>query len=153
MADQSHKPQIVPSKFAECRSLKDTIAKIGRKKKTAEEIMREAEERKQKMNDPLKERMKKWKWNKGGFQNPSRLDELKLTHWKKDTEKKDRIELFAKFNYRTPVVTYKDNNEYFAAGLDKLPSSSSWTKLETDVLMELCEKYDLRFVIVADRFV
>jgi len=54
---------------------------------------------------------------------------------------------------KTPVVRYKSIHEYRKAGLHKLPSSSSWTKEETDCLMDLCEQFDLRFVIIADRFV
>lgn len=50
-------------------------------------------------------------------------------------------------------MRYKNSSEYYAAGLDKLPSSTSWSKLETDVLMDLCERYDLRFAVVTDRFV
>ena len=28
----------------------------------------------------------------------------------------------------------------------------SWTKEETDQLFDLCERFDLRFVVIADRF-
>ena len=65
----------------------------------------------------------------------------------------DRIDQFARFNVKTPVVRYRSAREYVAAGLHKLPSSSSWTKEETDCLMDLCEQFDLRFVVIADRFV
>ena len=37
--------------------------------------------------------------------------------------------------------------------MSTLPSSSSWSKLETDVLFDLCEQFDLRFAVVADRYV
>jgi hypothetical protein len=48
-------PQIVPSKFADCRSLKDTLAKIGNKelkktKKTPEELASEAQRVMERMN-------------------------------------------------------------------------------------------------------
>ena len=29
---------------------------------------------------------------------------------------------------------------------------SDWDRLETDVLFELCERFDLRFIVIADRF-
>ena len=29
---------------------------------------------------------------------------------------------------------------------------SDWDKLETDVLFELCERFSLRFIVIADRF-
>ena len=80
---------------------------------------------------------------------------MQLCHWKQkeDQPGPDRIEQFAKLNYKTPVVKYVDHVEYLAAGLDKLPSSTSWTKLETDCLIDLCEQFDLRFHVIADRFV
>lgn len=31
-------------------------------------------------------------------------------------------------------------------------SYQTWTKEETDHLFELCERFDLRFIIIADRF-
>ncbi len=37
------------------------------------------------------------------------------------------------------------NNEEF-------PGNTDWTKLETDHLFRLCEKYQLRFIIISDRF-
>ena len=32
------------------------------------------------------------------------------------------------------------------------PITSDWDKLETDVLFELCDRFSLRFIVVADRF-
>jgi hypothetical protein len=32
------------------------------------------------------------------------------------------------------------------------PLKSDWTRLETDVLFDLCERFNLRFIIIADRF-
>lgn len=61
--------------------------------------------------------------------------------------------MFEKFNCRTDVVRYGSVSEYRQAGIDNLPSSSSWTKEETDCLMELCQRYNLRFLVIADRFV
>lgn len=29
---------------------------------------------------------------------------------------------------------------------------SDWSKLETDILFELCERFNLRFIVIADRF-
>jgi hypothetical protein len=64
----------------------------------------------------------------------------------------DRQEIFSKFNCKSEVVRYYNDREYYIAGIDMLPSSSHWTKMETDTLMDLCELYDLRFAIIADRF-
>jgi DNA methyltransferase 1-associated protein 1 len=81
---------------------------------------------------------------------------LSLKHWvggPKDSDQPDeRVTLFDKLNCRTDVITYRVG-EYENAGLDKLPSSSSWSKEETDTLMELCKQFDLRFTVIADRFV
>ena len=30
--------------------------------------------------------------------------------------------------------------------------ASDWTKLETDVLFDLCQRFSLRFIVIADRF-
>ena len=72
-----------------------------------------------------------------------------LSHWNKGIE---RSEIFSKMNTKTEVIYYSSNLEYYKAKLDKLPSSSSWSKEETDCLMYLCKLYDLRFLIIADRF-
>ena len=59
---------------------------------------------------------------------------------------------FSKLNTKTEVIRPLSDEEYKKAGLDNLPSSTSWTKEETECLMNLCEKYDLRFLVVADRY-
>ena len=55
---------------------------------------------------------------------------------------------FARFNRKVEVVSYTDQ-EYkdHIRGL-----STDWTKRETDHLFRLCERYSLRFIIIADRF-
>lgn len=57
----------------------------------------------------------------------------------------DRQDLFQNFNCKSEVIRYLNIYEYHYAGIDSLHSSSSWTKEETDCLMDLCERYDLRF--------
>ncbi|GLU16714.1 hypothetical protein SLE2022_331310 [Rubroshorea leprosula] len=44
------------------------------------------------------------------------------------------------------VIKYTDE-EY-----EKYLTDSMWTKAETDQLFDLCERFDLRFIIIADRF-
>ncbi len=97
----------------------------------------------------MEERLKNSKWQKKSFDHPARVDKLLLNHWNKGM---DRSEIFSKMNTKTEVIYYTSNLEYYKAKLDKLPSSSSWTKEETDCLMYLCKLYDLRFLIIADRF-
>jgi DNA methyltransferase 1-associated protein 1 len=55
---------------------------------------------------------------------------------------------FARFNRKAAVVTYTDDQ------YDKVvaPLKSDWTKLETDVLFDLCQRFNLRFIVIADRF-
>ncbi|KAL2621131.1 hypothetical protein R1flu_001336 [Riccia fluitans] len=54
--------------------------------------------------------------------------------------------LYAKFNKKVEVIRYTDK-EYAAHLVD-----DTWTKEETDALFDLCEQFDLRFIIIADRF-
>lgn len=173
-------PQIVPSAFAGCESIQQVMAKIreGNKalfkkesgtqqpakpgepakfKRTPEEIEAEGEKKNKILNQDPKDRQ--YKWQKRTFRRMARGDGdqgLKLSHWAKESAKRgeadERAALFDKFNCRTEVINYGPG-EYESAGLDKLPSSSSWSKEETDVLMDLCQQFDLRFTVVADRFV
>ncbi|KAH9730887.1 SWR1-complex protein 4 [Citrus sinensis] len=53
---------------------------------------------------------------------------------------------FAKYNKSVDVVKYTDE-EY-----EKYLTDPMWTKEETDQLFELCERFDLRFIVIADRF-
>jgi len=150
------RPQIVPSKFADCRSLKDTMDKIRKwrgKPKSKEQIAEEGNEKKRiLLSEDGAPNAKRFKWSRSAFRCSARGDELPLRHWKRESDRLDRSEHFSKFNCKTPLVKYKNHEEYYSAGLDKLPSSSSWSKIETDCLMELCERFDLRFGVVADRF-
>jgi len=99
-----------------------------------------------------------------------RKDKLILNHWSKVKSRREdkgsdqesaetevdaddsRAKLFAKFNSKTDIIRYTPE-EYERAGIPKLTSSSSWTKEETDCLMDLCERFDLRFNVITDRFV
>ncbi|KAF5931467.1 hypothetical protein HYC85_032340 [Camellia sinensis] len=53
---------------------------------------------------------------------------------------------FAKYNKSVDIVKYTDE-EY-----EKHLTDPMWTKEETDQLFDLCERFDLRFVVIADRF-
>lgn len=97
--------------------------------------------------------MDPWVWHK--FLNPARHDTLTLNHWMKE-EEKDEVYPFARFNRKTEVSSYTDE-EYLKAieeiGLNNTAvGNTDWSKLETDHLFRLCEKYSLRFIIIADRF-
>ncbi|XP_019858517.1 PREDICTED: DNA methyltransferase 1-associated protein 1-like [Amphimedon queenslandica] len=84
-----------------------------------------------------------WKWMP--FTNSAREDELVLYHWRRTTEEgKDYP--FVQFNKKLPIPTYTD--EEYTSVLQE----TGWSKLETDHLFELCRQFDLRFVIIQDRF-
>lgn len=104
-------------------------------------------------------------WEQAAFRNPARKDDLVLKHWVARDDQQDRDDIedgmgdssesaalaprrygFAKFNASSGVYSYT-NDEYTQHLRD-----DDWTKDETDHLMELCAAYDLRFVVIADRW-
>ncbi|KAK4525299.1 hypothetical protein GAYE_SCF09G3207 [Galdieria yellowstonensis] len=94
-----------------------------------------------------KETVTHWKWKT--FSIPSRNDNLQLFHWSKDG-KEEEEDSFSKFNKESKIMKYNDA-EYEL--ISQEPSlDSSWSREETDLLFELCEKYNLRFVVVHDRW-
>ena len=112
------------------------MAKVKKTSKTAEEIKLEGEKKLSQMSQP-----RQWKWKKNVFNQHG------LKHWGSAEN------TFERFNCRTEVIRYSSLAEYKQAGIENLPSSSSWTKEETDCLMELCSRFNLRFLVIADRFV
>ncbi|KAK5212562.1 chaperone ATPase hsp78 [Exophiala xenobiotica] len=118
-------------------------------------------------------------WEERPFQHGARTDGLVLRHWKRsipgsqarpptvtgvegstDVEMTDDSEvapavqelLFEdefpshKWNVKVQIPSYTDEQ------YENLLKSDDWTKQETDYLMELCRDYDLRWVIIADRY-
>ncbi|KAL3131021.1 hypothetical protein ABBQ38_000343 [Trebouxia sp. C0009 RCD-2024] len=88
------------------------------------------------------------------FTNPARKDGLVLQHWVKcfkDTAGKlreaDETYPFAKFNKQLYIFKY-DDDEWD----NVLVKDPAWTREETDYLLQLCELFDLRFLIIADRY-
>jgi len=79
------------------------------------------------------------------FKNPARSDTLALSHWSKEAEKEEAYP-FSKFNKSLPVIQYSDK-EY----KDHL-QHSSWSKGDTDLLFDLCQQFQLKFIIICDRF-
>ncbi|CAG8547091.1 12039_t:CDS:2, partial [Acaulospora colombiana] len=53
---------------------------------------------------------------------------------------------FAEYNKDTEVLEYNEE-EY-----QKFLTDKEWTKEETDYLFSLCRKYDLRFIVIHDRY-
>ncbi|KAH8550498.1 hypothetical protein BGW37DRAFT_66577 [Umbelopsis sp. PMI_123] len=85
-------------------------------------------------------------WEFRQFTNTARTDGLVLRHWVKANDDNDGDYYFAKFNKVINVTDYTDE-EY-----EKYLTDPNWTKEETDYLFALCKKYDLRFVVIVDRY-
>ena len=90
----------------------------------------------------------KWVW--APFTNSARPKEegggnTAFFHWvKADVQYSDYP--YAKFNVKLDPVIFSDD-EY-----EHLLKSDKWTRAETDHLMYICYKYDLRWPVVADRY-
>lgn len=91
---------------------------------------------------------KRWEWTP--FRNPARQDRLVLHHWAparaNPSDEPESEYRFAEFNTTSGVYSYS-NDEYIQHLRD-----DDWTKEETDYLIELCHAYDLRFVVIHDRY-
>lgn len=87
-----------------------------------------------------------WQWLP--FTNSARKDNLQLYHWVRVVNGVPPTGdySFAKYNKSVDVVKYTDE-EY-----EKYLTDPMWTKEETNQLFELCERFDLRFIVIADRF-
>ncbi|BGP52924.1 hypothetical protein JCM8202_004005 [Rhodotorula sphaerocarpa] len=110
-------------------------------------------------------------WSRIGFTNPARdagasastqqpEDEseaatqarrkLVLRHWVKDLTAKHvegaPDDKFARFNTSSQVLSYSD------AEYDNWLKVQDWTKEETDHLFSLARRFDLRFIVMADRW-
>ncbi|KAK9905816.1 hypothetical protein WJX75_006806 [Coccomyxa subellipsoidea] len=94
-----------------------------------------------------------WRWQP--FHNPARKDDLKLEHWVKcykdpagKVRPADEGEYsFAKYNKKMMVYNY-DEEEW----TNVVPADQDWSREETDYLISMCEQFDLRFLVIADRY-
>eukprot|EP01041_Mallomonas_annulata_P010328 gene10328-21553_t len=85
----------------------------------------------------------KWIW--APFRNSARSDDQIFYHWvKADMQQMDYS--YAKFNIKIDRITYTEQ-EY-----EKCLHDSLWTRSETDHLMHICHKYDLRWPVIVDRY-
>eukprot|EP00357_Protocruzia_adherens_P012899 CAMPEP_0115019256 /NCGR_PEP_ID=MMETSP0216-20121206/29331_1 /TAXON_ID=223996 /ORGANISM="Protocruzia adherens, Strain Boccale" /LENGTH=463 /DNA_ID=CAMNT_0002390683 /DNA_START=30 /DNA_END=1421 /DNA_ORIENTATION=- len=86
-------------------------------------------------------------WVLEEFSNPARGDSLKLTHWQR-AEDVDEEYPFAKYNKKVDLIKFSDDEyEIYLKDIDP-----NWSKKETLILWELLERFDLRFIIVADHY-
>ena len=106
------------------------------------------------------------------FTNGARSDDLVLRHWQRarepakpaipegtDMNEDERKELeltlkqpeqeypFVKYNIKARVPQRYTDEEY-----NRHLNSEDWTREETDYLMDLVEEYDLRWILIADRY-
>lgn len=84
----------------------------------------------------------KWVWHE--FDHPARNDSLRLRHWKKASDNEEYP--FVKFNKAIELVEYTDE-EY-----NNIKQNPVWSRKETDYFWGLCRMYDLRFIVIQDRY-
>eukprot|EP00740_Mantoniella_antarctica_P016596 CAMPEP_0181373774 /NCGR_PEP_ID=MMETSP1106-20121128/15592_1 /TAXON_ID=81844 /ORGANISM="Mantoniella antarctica, Strain SL-175" /LENGTH=176 /DNA_ID=CAMNT_0023491563 /DNA_START=271 /DNA_END=797 /DNA_ORIENTATION=- len=97
-----------------------------------------------------------WSWQP--FKNSARADTLMLRHWVKTGTGGTMLPgsnggdvggdyAFSKYNKKVDMVMYNDE-EYESL----LQFDPEWSKAETDHLFDLLARFDLRFVVVQDRW-
>ena len=95
----------------------------------------------------------RWEWKK--FTNKARKDGLALGHWERTrgeggrpgTMGEDGEYVFARYNQLSGVVRY-DDEEWHRL----LAGDPGWGREETDYFFEMCERFDLRFLVIQDRY-
>ncbi|KAG2393656.1 hypothetical protein C9374_007187 [Naegleria lovaniensis] len=94
----------------------------------------------------------KWRWK--AFLNNARDDGTVLFHWTRvdddDDEQVAPNYPFEILNKKTRVFSY-DDDEYKEI-IEPLHKNENWSREETDLLFSLCQQYDLRFMVIHDRF-
>ncbi|XP_023248018.1 DNA methyltransferase 1-associated protein 1 [Copidosoma floridanum] len=88
-------------------------------------------------------KVRPWKWTP--FTNPARTDAAIFHHWRRLADVGTEYP-FARFNKKIAISVYT-NTDY-----TQYLSSNGWSKAETDHLIDLCQRFDLRFIIIHDRW-
>jgi len=90
-------------------------------------------------------KVRKWEW--APFSNPARSDGAVFHHWKRASDDSKDYP-FAKFNKQLQIPTYTmvEYNTHLRSNLQK------WNRAQTDHLFELAQRFDLRFIVMADRW-
>jgi len=72
---------------------------------------------------------------------------FEVKHWAKVTEKPGDY-AFAKYSKKVPMARYTEQEyqQFF------LKNAEQWTRQETDYLLDECERFDCKFVVVHDRW-
>lgn len=90
-------------------------------------------------------KVRHWEWTP--FVNPARKDNAAFHHWRRVSDEPKEYP-FAKFNKQLNILQYTAT-EY---NMHLKSNNPKWSKLQTDHLFELANRFDLRFVIMADRW-
>uniref|UniRef100_A0A182LZE9 DNA methyltransferase 1-associated protein 1 n=1 Tax=Anopheles culicifacies TaxID=139723 RepID=A0A182LZE9_9DIPT len=88
-------------------------------------------------------KVRRWEW--APFVNPARTDGAVFHHWKRVSDEQKEYP-FAKFNKQLDIPTYT-LNEYNAH-----LKTTKWTKQQTDHLFDLAKRFDVRFIVMCDRW-
>lgn len=88
-------------------------------------------------------KVRKWVW--APFSNPARKDDALFYHWRRAGDEQKEYP-FAQFNKAVPLPSYTD------AEYSQFLKSEDWSQAETDHLMDLCQRFDLRFIVIHDRW-
>lgn len=90
-------------------------------------------------------KVRRWEWSP--FTNPAREDGAVFHHWRRATDEAKEYP-FAKLNKQLTIPTFT-LNEY---NTHLRTNPTKWSKLQTDHLFDLAKRFDLRFVVMSDRW-
>lgn len=99
-----------------------------------------------KFKNRLKLRQKAVSWVWSSFANGARKDGHLFSHWMRAEDSANEEYRFEKLNKKVNIISY--SNEEYAKNLTAI----DWSREETDYLFSLCREYDLRFIVIADRY-
>ena len=112
------------------------------------------------LKDKRKVSARKVAWSWQPFKNSARGDQLMLKHWVKTGAGGAVLPgsnggdvggdyAFSKYNKKVDMLAY--NDEEYGSLLAQL-TNGDWSREETDHLFELLQRFDLRFLVVHDRW-
>ena len=84
-------------------------------------------------------------WKQTPFAIPMRDDGIVFFHWKRECDGTGESQ-FARFN------KHVNNPSYTSVEYAQYLNDSSWSEEETAHLMDLCNQFDTRFIIIQDRY-
>lgn len=91
-------------------------------------------------------KVRKWEW--APFVNPARNDSAAFHHWRRVTDEQQKEYPFAKFNKQLNIPSYTAH-EYET---HLKTNTTKWTKPQTDHLFDLARRFDIRFIVMVDRW-